>query len=380
MKSKRFLMTAALSVMLVGAVSAQEDTRDALSSYSFVELQGGVQLMTTNADMTKLMTPTAAISIGRYFSPVIGARLHVNAWQSKSGFSDIDKYYKWKYVTPSVDLLLNLTNLISKNESGSHPLNVIALAGFGLSYAWDNKELKDLNLSPLATPFKWDDNRLSHNLRLGARLETDVTKLVGVSLEVNANSVSDRINSKTNNASDWQFTAMLGLSVRFGKRYSKPTPLAVPVVEEFVEQNTANVAPAAVVVKEKKKKEVTKEAPVKLHVEAFYELGKADNATPASVFTEVANFMKENQNVKVTIVGYADKETGTAKKNMTLSEERAKQFKDKLVKEFGADASRITTAAKGDTVQPFDVNDKNRCVLIDAEGVRVYKEIIEVEE
>jgi hypothetical protein len=44
-----------------------------------------------------------------------------------------------------------------------------------------------------------------------------------------------------------------------------------------------------------------------------------------------------------------------------------------------ADADNIVIDSKGDTVQPFpEENDKNRCVIIDAEGVEkttVYEEV-----
>ena len=198
MNAKKLFFTAVISALTVGAAQAQEDTRDQLKSFSYVEVQGGLQLTSTNAPMDKLFTPTAALSIGHYFSPVVGARLHVNAWQAKSGFAATDQYYKWKYVTPDLDLMLNLSNMFGKKQS--HALNIILLGGVGLNYAWDNDELKALNLPADATPLAWDKNRLSHNLRAGLRLETNQTKAVGLSLELNANSLNDRFNSKTNNS------------------------------------------------------------------------------------------------------------------------------------------------------------------------------------
>ncbi len=377
MKSKKILMTAALSALLVSAVQAQEETRGPLKSYSYVEAQGGMQLTSTDAKMTKLMLPTAAISFGHYFTPVVGARIHVNGWQAKSGYDDVDKYYKWKYIIPDLDVMFNLTNLFSSNKSAAHPLNVILLGGVGLQYVWDNDELKNLNLHASKTAMAWDKNRLGHNLRAGLRLETDVTKPIGLSLEVNANSQSDRINSKLNSSDDWQFTAMLGLSVRFGRAYEKPAPKPAPVVEEVVEPEPVVVPPVVV---KKVKKEITKEEPIKLHKEVFYAIRVSQNETPSAIMEQIANFVKENKNVKVSVVGYADKGTGNAKVNKRYAEKRAEQFKDDLVKRHGIDESIITIDSKGDTVQPFAENDKNRCVIVDAEGIRVYKEIIEVEE
>ena len=40
------------------------------------------------------------------------------------------------------------------------------------------------------------------------------------------------------------------------------------------------------------------------------------------------------------------------------------------MEKYGCDAARITIDSKGDTVQPFDENDKNRCVIVKGEGTR----------
>jgi hypothetical protein len=201
MKSKR-MMTLAAGMLLCGAAIVQAQD---WKSYSYVEAQGGLQFNSDNASLSKLLTPTAALSLGHYFTPVVGARLHVNAWQSKCGFKDLDQYYKWKYVTPDLDLLVNLSNLFGSNKERA--LNVILLGGVGLNYSWDNDELKDLGVAPQRIPLAWDDNHLSHNLRAGLRLESNQSKPLGLSLELNANSLDDRFNSKTNDIDDWQFTA-----------------------------------------------------------------------------------------------------------------------------------------------------------------------------
>ena len=379
MKSKKLFLTVALAMLTVGAVQAQ-DLREEMKSFSYVEVQGGLQLTSTDAKMDKLMTPTAALSLGHYFTPIVGARLHVNAWEAKSGFTDIDKYYKWKYITPDIDLMLNLSNLFgSSKNAGNRLLNVILLGGFGLNYAWNNDELKDLNLAANRTPLAWDKNRLSHNLRAGLRFETNQTKPIGLSLEVNANSLSDRFNSKTNDADDWMFTAMLGLSYRFGQKnckkereYVAATPV---VVQKQVEEKTDAVA---IVPVEKKpepkpeKKAVVKRETVKLHKEAFYAICLSDNEDHGKIMKEVADFMKQYKDCKIMVVGYADKGTGNPSINRMYAQRRADQFKKDLVKNYGIEASRIKTDSKGDTVQPFAENDKNRCVVVDGEAIKEY--------
>ena len=373
MKTKRMLTTMALSVLVAGAVSAQKEGM--LRSYSYVEAQGGVQMTATNAPMDKLITPTAALSFGHYFTPAVGARLHVNAWQSKAGIIN-GEYYKWNYVTPDLDLMLNLSNIICPGKT--HPLNVILLGGVGLNYAWDNDELKALNADPREVPLMWDKNRLSHNLRAGLRLETNPAKPLGLSLEVNANSLDDRFNSKTNDSDDWMFTAMLGVSFRFGHKYCqcKKAPEPAPVVKPEPKPE-----PKPVVVEKKtepkpvvktEKKAVVKQEAVKLHKEVFYQIRENTNELPASVIKEVADFMKNHKDAKISIVGYADKGTGNAQLNKMYAQKRAQQFKDDLVKKYGCDAARISIDSKGDTVQPFAENDKNRCVIVDGTAVKEY--------
>ena len=382
MNNRRLLTAAAMALLMAGAATAQ-DGRGALKSYSYVEVQGGVQLTSTDAPMDKLITPTAALSFGHFFTPVVGARLHVNAWQAKSGFDDVKQYYQWKYVTPDVDLMLNLSNLFCAQKT--HALNVILLGGVGLNYAWDNKELRDMNVAATRVPLAWgikdgeSKNRLSHNLRAGLRLETNPAKKIGLSLEVNANSLSDRFNSKTNDADDWQFTAMLGLSVRFGHKYMGPR-----YITKVVEVIDTIMVDEPQVVKVKKTRPVEKEKMEQTKVEKaiFYQIRQSDankaEGTEAAI-KEAADLMKSSEDAKITVTGYADKGTGTPAINKKYAKQRADGVAKKLNKEHGIDAKRITIDSKGDTVQPFSENDKNRCVIVTGEGTFPVKYTVQEE-
>ena len=362
-------------LLMASNASAQEDWK----SYSYIEAQGGLQLTTADVSLTKLITPTAALSFGHYFTPVVGARLHVNAWQSKSGFEGneqmADQFYKWKYITPDLDLMVNLTNLFCKGTN--HALNVILLGGVGLNYAWDNDELKELGMPVTAAPLAWDDNRLSHNLRAGLRLETNQSKPLGLSLEVNANSLDDRFNSQTNDADDWMFTAMLGLNLRFG--YKKATPQYITRVDTVYDEILVD-EPDTIIMKEKRP--VIREEQKKMEEAIFFKIRESDangaEGTDAAI-KKVADLMKTSDDAHFTVTGYADKGTGTPKLNKKYAEKRAADVTDKLIKEHGLDASRLTTDSKGDTVQPFAENDKNRCVIITGEGTFKVTEYEEVE-
>ncbi len=77
----------------------------------------------------------------------------------------------------------------------------------------------------------------------------------------------------------------------------------------------------------------------------------------------MAEWMKANPNEKVMVVGYADKDTGTAEYNLQLSEKRANAVADALINNYGIDANRLTVKYDGSDVQPYSTNDWNRIVI-----------------
>lgn len=77
----------------------------------------------------------------------------------------------------------------------------------------------------------------------------------------------------------------------------------------------------------------------------------------------MAEYLKANPGTNVTIVGYADKDTGTAKYNKQLSQKRADAVYNVLTKTYGIDKSRLSTEAEGSSEQPYKTNDWNRIVI-----------------
>lgn len=373
---KKLFIFMAATLMTLSTANAQDNEKGKLKSYNFVEAQGGVQFTSTDAKIDKLLMPTAGFSIGRYFSPAVGLRLHVNGWQTKGGFDQLDQYYKFNYITTDADLLLNLTNLFSKRYD--HTLNLILVGGFGLTNAWNNDQLKTITAQhqDLNTQLAWDKNRLSHNIRAGLRLETNVTKPLGLSLEVTANSLSDRFNSKANTSDDWMFTAMLGLSIRFGHKYAGPTYITklIDVVDSvWVDE------PTTIMVKEKKP--VVKMEQKRIEEVVFFNIRESEADAAQGIdqaIKKIADLMKTSDDANFTVTGYADKGTGNPKLNKMYALKRAQGVTDKLINEHGIDASRVKSDSKGDTVQPFEENDKNRCVIVTGEGtfkVTTYEEV-----
>lgn len=330
--------------------------------HMFVGLHGGAQTTFTNYNQGDLITPMVGVSFGGYFSPVLGARLHVSGWQDKGGIKELGSTYGYNYTAGNVDLLLNLTNLFSENKD--RLFNVILLGGVGLNYAWNNDDFHALASQVKDRyPSGWENHQLSHVYRGGVMFDFNVAKNWRVNLEIGANSHSDLYNSKVSNKSDWSAYATVGVVAKFGHK-KKPAPVVVAPVEEWTTRIDTTWYDEVTY------KEVV--VPVAVEEVAHYNIKSSEPVSTALVDAVVA-FVKANKNCKVSIMGYSDKETGTRKFNMKLSQERAEKVAAALV-EAGVDKASITTEWKGDTVQPFAENDKNRAVVVKVTGDGVKKE------
>jgi outer membrane protein OmpA-like peptidoglycan-associated protein len=69
-------------------------------------------------------------------------------------------------------------------------------------------------------------------------------------------------------------------------------------------------------------------------------------------------------NKKVTITGYADKDTGTPEFNLKLSEKRAKVVAKELTAKYGVPSQNVIVEWKGAAEQPYTENKWNRIVLM----------------
>ncbi len=82
----------------------------------------------------------------------------------------------------------------------------------------------------------------------------------------------------------------------------------------------------------------------------------SDRIKPESygAIKDIANVFNENGTVHVKIIGHTDSD-GDDKTNLALSKKRAESVKSTLIKDFGIDASRLSTDGKGESV-PMDKN------------------------
>ncbi|MDR0543069.1 MAG: OmpA family protein [Dysgonamonadaceae bacterium] len=76
-----------------------------------------------------------------------------------------------------------------------------------------------------------------------------------------------------------------------------------------------------------------------------------------------AEYLISHPEAKLELVSYADKQTANPPYNMQLSKKRTDAVAKVLAEKFGIKRSRLILSYKGDTVQPFAENDKNRVTM-----------------
>ncbi len=368
MNFKKTLLTVLVALGCSAAMAQQTTTETVFSPHWYVRGQIGGQYTLGEVKFGDLVSPNTQIVAGYNFTSLWGARIAVNAWQSKGGSKINGTKYDWKYnyVAPMVDATLNLTNLFGGFKA-NRLVDLTLFAGIGANIGFNNDEAWTANGDILAQQFPtygedymqylWDGSKARFVGRAGIDVDFNVCERVAIGLEFSANTLSDKYNSKKAGNSDWYFNGLIGAKVNLGKTTKQKTvPAKVQIVEKIVEKPVEKVVEKIVY-----RDRIVEKKAEPLRREIFFTIRATQIVKEEMVkVEEIANYLKANPNAKVVITGHADKGTGNTAINKNLSEKRAKIVADTLVKKFGIAESRISYEAKGDAEQPFAENEKNR--------------------
>ena len=356
-------------LMLAGvlSVSAQEaKTEYVHNPYWYIQVQGGAQYTLGEIDFKDLISPNVQVSLGRQFTPIFGARLSVNAWQSRAGI----ELNSFTYPNVSGEGAQGTT---TATRQGGTFIGGGANIAWGMDKAsnWDNDITAQYFVNTYAETgqqnidYYWTGTKVRAYGRAGITVDFRVSEAVSLGLEVNANTLSDHYNGKKANNWDWYFNALAGIKINLGKTHTtrtieapKPVERVVEkVVEKIIEKPCPPVEPTnAVVVKEPFRRDV------------FFSINKTAVTKQEQVkVKEVADYLKANPNATVEVTGYADRGTGNPRINKRLSDQRAKSVFNMLTKQYKIAASRIKVDFKGDTIQPFAKEVENRVTICIAE-------------
>ncbi|WP_443702667.1 OmpA family protein [Prevotella sp.] len=369
---KKFLMVLAIAGVSLSSMAQETEATEkySVATNSFWSnwfVQGGVQWTAfypsaghgsdcSNSPIKDLRSnPQAAIAVGKWFTPGIGLRTKVSGlWGKALGES-------FKYWNVQEQALFNLSNMLcGYNPNRVYSFIPFAGAGFARNMTV-NRYSMGLSVG-LLNQFRLS-NRVALNVELGwNRFEND---FISGGYVDNGQRFWD--------SHDNALYAEVGLTLNLGKTtgWSK-TPdvdaikalsqsqidaLNAQLADSKSENDRlktmlkeANNKPATAPVSESLKEFIT------TPVSVFFNCGKTNVANLKDLVNvrALANYAKANGS-KIMVTGYADSATGTKAGNQKLSENRAKQVKDELVK-MGVKAENIQTSFNGgvDTASTVD--------------------------
>jgi len=402
MNIKRIFLVLAASLMFAGLASAQKQSKSDESlefrPHWYIQLQGGAAETLGETAFKDLISPAAFLSVGGEFTPCSGVRFNFGGWQGKGYHIGSSTLYKFDFVQASADYMLNLSNAIGGYKH-NRVVSFYPFVGIGGYFGLKNGA-KDVPNSALSgdsqkdyMAYVWDPTKVMFLGRAGLMIDFRLSDCVSLNIEGNANGTSDHFNSKKAGNLDWQFNALAGIKFNLGKttRTSSAWLAAQAAAEAAAAEAAARAAAekaaaeaaaraaaeraaaeaAARAAAEKAAAEAAAAARAKLceeqSVNVFFTIGKYYlRKDEKAKLDGLCNFLKNNPDFSVELVGYADKQTGYPALNQSLSEKRAKAVA-KYLTDNGIAATRFTTDAKGDTVQPFDKKEQNRVVICTVE-------------
>ncbi|MCQ2119686.1 MAG: OmpA family protein [Bacteroidales bacterium] len=345
---KRILSVIAGVALFASVAGAQ--TADFKGNW-FLQLQGGAGYTVGETDFSDLISPAGAIAVGYQFTPVFGMRLDCSGLQGKGAINN--KLYKYNYAEPALDFMFDLASLFG-GYKWDRTLNPYLFVGGGMNYAFNNDEANALSANFPKDNLLWQDSKILGALRGGLGLNIRLGNVVSLNLEGNSSFIGQAFNSKSSDDMvDFQPQALAGLTFAFGKAKPAPAPVVVPAPAPAPAPEPEPVVEQPVV--EPQFESLTRNV---LFIINTWDIRECEQIK----IDEVVEALKANPDTKVRVSGYADKATGTAKRNMFLSQKRSEVVAQAIV-DAGIDQDRIITEYFGDTVNPFDTPEANRVAV-----------------
>jgi outer membrane protein OmpA-like peptidoglycan-associated protein len=355
----------------------------------FIGAGGGINLFWNNGYDVKI-GPSIDANFGKWFTPSVGMRIgyqgiKAQAWASEPGVlgttldEDTNKYLqKFGYMYIHGDFLWNASDAIGGyKETRFWDLVPYLHAGFFRSYGLNNTDFDDNEFAM--------GGGLLHLLRLSDRLD--------MIIDMRATVVNGRVIGNEKVAVLPSVTA--GLAVDLGWPNFTRTSTIIEAIEIANLEKTA-ILEGAIAALEianasledqnaklgKANQKLTQENKQLKNMPKQYEAGFFEDMSPAYIYFEIGrttlgekemqhlDFLANNiiakadqdTDILITVMGSADGNTGTMRRNQHLSEARGKYVFDILTKKYGISPERLTI--KAEVVKKSPKPELSRAVVI----------------
>ena len=381
MKKTITMILTAAAVLLSGAATSARDglpKTDEFRGHWYIQVQGGVGQTVGETSFGSLISPSAAFNFGYRFTPVWGLRAGLSGWQGKGAVLGPTEVYRYSYLQGSVDVTADICGIFSGYRAG-RSLSPYLFAGVGVNGGFNNSEANSLSGRFPEDNLLWTGRSILPAGRFGLGTGIRITDAVHFNVEVNANILGDRFNSKRGSAVDWQLGALAGFTFNIGLKKgrkaepvpsSAPVPVAVQMPEpsepsEPSRPGAAEPSSESVDSAESGEPSSAESAPQfnPVQEDIYFSIGKSViRPGEKTKLAEVVSLLESYPEAVITVTGHADRATGSAGRNLELSKERARNVAAALM-DGGVSGDRITVLYKGDTENPYSEPERNRVAI-----------------
>lgn len=349
----------------------------------FISIGAGAEVYFGQNDsqgkFSKRIAPAFDFSVGKWIVPTLGVRAQVNGFRLKGftydpnnmyvkGGPDKDGLYKqsWQQFNVHGDVLLNLSNWIG----GYRPdrfYEAVPYLGFGIMHACR----------------KADNNVFTANAGLINKMR--LSDAFDLNIEVRGSVFEKKFAGEPGGKrANGILTVTAGFTYKFPQRVFRrsvaPMVMAEDIAiaattqqlqeaqDQLAQQQAYNRQLQEELAMERAKKpqiEIRKEV-VAAPLAIFFTINRANITARDKVNLKyIADVIKQNPGKRYTILGYADKATGTPEFNMQLSRKRAENVYNVLTKDYGVNPDQLQVEAKGGVADLFDSNPLNRVTIVE---------------
>lgn len=326
----------------------------------------------SDADFFHRFTVAPEIQFGKWINPYLGTRIKGAGLTNLHTFNDNATIMsRNRFATVQADLMWSMTDYFMKYSS-DRVYSLVPYVGFGWAFGWDYTN----------QPTYAGGHTRMNGMTLNAGIINNfkLSDRVTLSIEFAATAVRSEFNQvKSSGNYDILGTASAGLIFNVGKsatfseaelRNPQEIDALNSRINELYAQNQELAqrpvdcpdCPESEVITEKVVE--FEENPLINNVVLFkINQTKVDPYQGVNIYN-IAQYLKENPQFKVRVIGYTDRKTGTSQINEKLSAERAQNVARILISDYNISRDRVIVEWVGDKEPPFDKPEWNRAVIL----------------
>ena len=326
----------------------------------------------SDADFFHRFTVAPEVQFGKWINPYLGTRIKGAGLTNLHTFNDNATIMsRNRFATVQADLMWSMTDYFMKYSS-DRVYSLVPYVGFGWAFGWDYTN----------QPTYAGGHTRMNGMTLNAGIINNfkLSDRVTLSIEFAATAVRSEFNQvKSSGNYDILGTASAGLIFNLGKtaafseaelRNPQDIDALNSRINELYAQNQ-ELAQRPVDCPDCPEPEVITEKVVEfednplINNVVLFKINqtKVDPYQGVNIYN-IAQYLKDNPQFKVRVIGYTDRKTGTSQINEKLSAERAQNVARILISDYNISRDRIKVEWVGDKEPPFDKPEWNRAVIL----------------